>query len=131
MIVFAAMYHALTVAPRCYHRDRSVTYVSCAIVCVVLTFALTRSVWKKIAVTLCVRKTRAAYGRKNALTLLVQKADAVAHAIRTTFALTICVCKTRAASGRKNALTLLVRKADAVTHAVRTTFALTLCVRKE
>jgi len=35
----------------------------------------------------------------NALTLLVQKVDAVAYVVRTTFAMTLCVCKTRAASG--------------------------------
>jgi len=55
----------------------------------------------------------------NALTLRVQKADAVACVVRTTFALTLCVQK-------RNALTLLVRKADAVASAVRTTIALTL-----
>ena len=59
VIVFAAMYRALTVASGCYHRDRSVTYVSRAIVGVVQTFALTCSVWKKIALTLCVRKAYA------------------------------------------------------------------------
>jgi len=55
----------------------------------------------------------------NALTLRVQKADAVACVVRTTFALTLCVQK-------RNAVTLLVRKADAAASAVRTTFALTL-----
>jgi len=55
--------------------------------------------------------------RKNALTLLVQKADAVARVVRRTFALTLCVWK-------KFALTLLARKVDAVAHVVRTTFAL-------
>jgi len=55
----------------------------------------------------------------NALTLRIQKADAVACVVRTTFALTLCVQK-------RNALTLLVRKADAVASAVRMTFALTL-----
>jgi len=34
----------------------------------------------------------------NTLTLLVQKLDAVASVIRTTFALTLSVCKERAAS---------------------------------
>ena len=52
----------------------------------------------------------------NALTLRVQKADAVAWVVRTTFALTHCVQK-------RNTLTLLVRKADAVASAVRTTIA--------
>jgi len=60
----------------------------------------------------------------NALTLRVQKADAVACIVLTTFALTLCVQK-------RNALTLLVRKADAVASAVRTTIALTLCVPKK
>jgi len=59
----------------------------------------------------------------NALTLRVQKADAVACVIRTTFALTLCVQK-------RNALTLVVRKADTVSCVVQTTFALTLCVQK-
>ena len=40
----------------------------------------------------------------NALTLRVQKADAVARVVRTTFALTLCV-------GKKFALTLCVRSA--------------------
>jgi len=93
LIVFGAMYRALTVASGCYHRDRSVTYVSCAIVGVVQIFALTRSVWKKIAVTLCVRKTRAGSGRKNVLTLLVQKAEAVVRVVRRTFALILGVRK--------------------------------------
>jgi len=35
----------------------------------------------------------------NALTLLVQKLDAVASIVGTTFAMTLCVCKTRTASG--------------------------------
>jgi len=35
----------------------------------------------------------------NALTLLVQKLDAVVRVIRMTFTMTLCVCKTRAASG--------------------------------
>ena len=60
----------------------------------------------------------------NALTLRVQKADAVACVVRTTFALTLCVQK-------RNAQTLLVQKADAVACVVQTTFALTLCVRKK
>ena len=59
----------------------------------------------------------------NALTLLVQKVDAVAYVVRTTFALTRWVQK-------PNALTLLVRKADAVACVVRTTFAMTLCICK-
>ena len=45
-----------------------------------------------LVLTLCVKKG-------NALTLLIQKADAVAHVVRMTFALTLCVCKTCAASG--------------------------------
>ena len=60
----------------------------------------------------------------NALTLRIQKADAVACAVRTTFALTLCIQK-------RNALTLLVQKADTVASAIRTTIALTLCVRKK
>jgi len=60
----------------------------------------------------------------NALTLRVQKADAVAYVVRTTFALTICVQK-------RNAQTLLVRNADAVACVVRMTFAMTLCIRKK
>ena len=59
----------------------------------------------------------------NALTLIVQKADAVVCVVRTTFALTLCV-------RMANALTLLVRKADAVARVVRMTFALTLSVFK-
>jgi len=55
---------------------------------------------------------------------LVQKADAVARIIRTTFALTLCIQK-------GNTLIVLVRKADAVALAILTTFALTLCVRKK
>jgi len=35
----------------------------------------------------------------NALTLLVQKLNAVARVVRTTFALTLSVCMERAASG--------------------------------
>jgi len=97
------MYRALTVASGCYHRDRTVTYASWDILDVVQTFALTRSVWKKIAVTLCICKTRAASGRKNSLTLLVQKVDTMAH---------------------------VVRKADAVACIIRRTFALILCVCK-
>ena len=65
---------------------------------------LTPLVRKTFALTLCVCKTRAASGRKNALTLLVQKADAVVR---------------------------VVRKADAVACVVRRTFTLTLCVWKE
>jgi len=60
----------------------------------------------------------------NTLTLHIQKADAVACVVRTTFALTLCVQK-------RNSLTLLVQKADAVASAVRTTIALTLCIRKK
>jgi len=60
----------------------------------------------------------------NALTLRVQKADAVACVVRMTFALTLYVQK-------RNALTLLVRKADGVASTVRTTIALTHCVRKK
>jgi len=60
----------------------------------------------------------------NALTLRVQKADAVACVVRKTFALTLCVQK-------RNALTLLVQKADGVASAVRMTIALTLCVWKK
>jgi len=60
----------------------------------------------------------------NALTLRVQKADAVARVVRTTFALTLCVRK-------KFTLTLCVQKADTVACVIRTTFALTLCVRKK
>ena len=59
----------------------------------------------------------------NALTLLVQNADAVACVVRTTFALTLCV-------QMANAVTFLVQKADSVARVVRTTFALTLCVCK-
>ena len=72
--------------------------------------------------------------RQNALTLLVQKADAVARIIHSTYALTLC-------DRTENALTLLiqnadsmadvVRKADAVARVVRSTFAMTLCIRKE
>ena len=113
MIVFAAMYSALRVASGCYHRDRSITYVSCAIVSVVQTFALTRSVWKKIALILCARKTRAASGRRNALTLLVQKADAAARVVR-----------------KADTVACVVRRAFALTLCVRKKFALTLCVRK-
>ena len=41
------MYHALTVVSECYRSDRSVvTYVSCAIVSIVQTFALTLYVCK-------------------------------------------------------------------------------------
>jgi len=93
------MYRALTLAFRCCHRDHSVTYVWCAIVSLVwISFALTLCVCK----TCCVRITK---------TLLVQKADAVARVVRTTFALTLCVqkkfaltfcvCKTRAAFRRQ------------------------------
>ena len=99
LIVFAAMYRALTVMSGCYHCDHSVTYVSCTIVSVVQTFALTRSVWKKIALTHCVCKKRTASRRKNALTVLIQKVDAVAH---------------------------VIQKADAVACVVRRIFALTL-----
>jgi len=60
----------------------------------------------------------------NALTVRIQKADAVACVVRTTFALTLCVQK-------RNALTLLVRMADAVASAIRMTIALTVCVRKK
>ena len=60
----------------------------------------------------------------NALTLRVQKADAVACVVQMTFALTLCVQK-------RNAVTLLVRKADTVASTVRTTIALTLCVQKK
>ena len=49
-----------------------------------------------------------------ALTLLVQKADAMACVVRTTFALTLCV-----------------RMANALTLLVRTTFALTVSVCKK
>ena len=60
----------------------------------------------------------------NALTLSIQKADAMACVVRTTFALTLGVQK-------RNALTLLIRKADDVAGAVQTTIALILCVRKK
>jgi len=60
----------------------------------------------------------------NALTLRVQKADAVARVIPTTFALTLCVRK-------KFALILCIRKADTVACVVRMTFALTISVRKK
>ena len=60
----------------------------------------------------------------NALTLRVQKADAVACIVRTTFALTLCVQK-------RSALRLLVRKSDAVASAVWTTIALTVSVCKK
>jgi len=93
------MYRALTVAFRCCHRDHSFTYVWCAIVSLV---------WIPFALTLCVCKTRCVRMTK---TLLVQKADAVACVVRTTFALTLCVrkkfaltfcvCKTRAAFRRQ------------------------------
>jgi len=71
LIVFAAMYPILTVACSCYHCDRAVTYVLGAIISIVQTYALTCSVWKKIAMTLCIRKTCVVSGRKNDLTLLV------------------------------------------------------------
>ena len=58
---------------------------------------------------------------ENALTLIVQKVDAVVCVVRTTFALTLCVWMA-------NALTLLFQKADAVALAIRMTFALTLCI---
>jgi len=60
----------------------------------------------------------------NALTLRIQKADAVACIVRTTFTLTLCVRK-------KFALTLCVQKANTVACIVRTTFALTICVPKK
>jgi len=93
------MYRALTVAFRCYHRDHSVTYV---------WYAIVSLVWIPFALTLCVCTTRCV---RMAKTLLVQKADAVARVVRTTFALTLCVrkkfaltfcvCKTRAAFRRQ------------------------------
>jgi len=87
------------------------TYVWCAIVSLV---------WIPFALTLCICKTHCV---RMAKTLLVQKADAVARVVRTTFALTLCVQK-------GNALTVFVRKADAMARVVRTAFTLTLCVRK-
>jgi len=106
LIVFAAIYHALTVASGCYHSDRSVTYVSYTIVGFMQTFAMTHSVWMKFAVTLCIPKTHTTSRRKNTLTLLIQKVDAVAHVVWKaddvtyivwrTFALTLCVCKRHA-----------------------------------
>jgi len=59
----------------------------------------------------------------NALTLRIQKADAMARVVRTTFALTLCV-------RMADALTLRVRMADALTLHVRMSDALTLRVRK-
>ena len=99
MIVFAAMYRALTVAFQCCHRDHSVTYVWCAIVSLVwIPFALTLYICKMR----CIRMVK---------TLLVQKADAMVRVVRLTFALTLfvwkkfaltfCVCKTRAVFRRQ------------------------------
>jgi len=99
MIVFAAMYRALTVAFQCCHRDHSVTYVWCAIVSLVwIPFALTLYICKMR----CIRMVK---------TLLVQKADAMVRVVCLTFALTLfvwkkfaltfCVCKTRAAFRRQ------------------------------
>ena len=106
------MYRALTVAFRCYHRDHSVTYV---------WYAIVSLVWISFALTLCVCKTPSVRMVK---ILLIQKADAVAYIVRTTFALTLCVQK-------GNTQTVLVWKADALVRIVRTTFALTLCVWKK
>ena len=93
------MYRALTVMFRCCHHDHSVTYMWCAIVNLVwILFALTLCIYK----TCCIRMAKA---------LLVQKVDAVARVVHTTFgltlfvrkkfALTFCVCKTRAAFRRQ------------------------------
>ena len=88
------MYRALMVAFRCCHYDHSVTYVWCAIV---------RLVWIPFALTLCVCKMHCVRMAKK---LLVQKADAMACGVRTTFALTLCVRK-------KFALTFCVGKTRA------------------
>jgi len=54
---------------------------------------------------------------------LIQKADAMAHVILTTFALTLYIQK-------GNALTVLIRKADAMVCIICTIFALTFCICK-
>jgi len=71
------MYSTLTVAFRCYHRDHSVTYV---------WFDIVSFAWIPFVLILCICKMHCIRMVK---TLLVQKADAVAHVVQTTFALTL------------------------------------------
>ena len=115
------MYRALTVASGCYHRDRSITYVWCAIVSLV---------WILFALTLCVCKTRL---RPNGKCPDSPRPEGRCRGTRRPD--DICLDTLRLEDPRcvrmANALTLLVQKADAVARVVRTTFSLTLCVRKK
>jgi len=106
------MYCTLIVTFRCYHHDHSLTYVLCTFVSLI---------WVPLTLKLCICNTCCIRITK---TLLVQKADTVAHIIRMIFALTVFVQK-------GNTLTVLILKADAMARIIRTTFALTLWVLKK